>query len=1023
MRFWVLFLAASACAQVTTGSISGYVLDPSRKPIARATITLSQPAQGWVRTTATDATGLYLLPELPPAAYDIAVQAPGFEPARQGDIRIAVNTRLRADFHLPVSGLQQSVEVAATVDIIPRDSSELGLVIDRSRMEDLPLNRRDFLQLALLAPGVLPAVQNSQLSQRGGFAMHASGGREEFNGYLIDGADNNDRYEGTFALQPPVDGIEEFKIVTSAYSAEYGRSAGGQVNLITRAGGNRYHGSLYEYLRNQALDARNFFDASSPQKLIRNQFGVTFGGPIVKDRTFFFANFDGLREHDGLTSLALVPTAAERAGNLSAIGTPILDPFTRQPFPGNVIPASRISPVALQALKLFPATSDPAGNFLAQPVQTETFSQYNGRLDHSLSAAAQLTLRYSFGGQRLFDPYVNGQATVPGFGNDVTNTGHNAMVNYTHTISPRTIQSLRLGFGRTFRDVLTQNHALDVGKLWGVDWLNFNPRDFGYPLLKIGGFSPIGDSTGSPISRHVTNYQILESVSLLRGNHNIKIGGDLRNERLVGFLDFFARGQLSFSGAISGSGISDLLLGYPSFGLQATFDNRQALRSLASSFYAQDDWKIRPNLTLNLGLRYELQTPPTDPSNRMSILDPATGRIVNVGTPGVPRAGIRTDYTDFAPRVGFAWTPAAKWVIRGAYGVYYDPGMLVVNSSLYFNPPYFTVRAYFPTQTSLLSLTNPFPAGGGVVSPPSPNTLSPDLTTGYLQQWNMNVQRQFGSATTVSVAYGASKGTRLIRSRDLNQPQPGPGPVPSRRPNPQFSGIFFIESGANSSFQSLQLSLDRRLSRNFSVLASYTRSKSIDDTSAFLGTIPDKNFPQDSRNYRAERGLSSFDIPNRFVTAYIYHFRYGIDLRGITTVESGQPFTPILEFDNSNTGNSGGIFGSDRPNLLRNPVLSDPTPQRWFDTSAFALAPPFHFGDAGRNIVRGDGIANFDLAIDRRFVLREGVTLTADAESFNLFNHSQFDLPQLFADQPSTFGRVLSAKAPRQMQLSLRLAW
>jgi hypothetical protein len=914
-------------------------------------------------------------------------------------------------------------DVIATVPLIPTDSSELGTVIDQARIQDLPLNRRNFLQLALLAPGVLPAVQNSELSQRGGFAMHASGGREEFNSYLIDGVDNNDHYENSFALQPPVDSIQEFKIATSTYSAEFGRNAGGQVNLITRGGGNKFHGSLYEYLRNQSLDDRNFFDAGNPQKLIRNQFGVTAGGPVMKDRTFFFANFDGLRERDGLTRLTNVPTIAQRAGDLSDIGKPILDPLTRQPFPGGVIPASRFSPVGLQVLKLFPAAGDAAGDYLAQPVQTESISQFHGRLDHRISQAGQLTMRYSFGTQDLFEPYVQGQANVPGFGDYVTNTGHNAMIHYTHAVSPRTFQSLRLGFSRTFRDVQPQNHATDVGKLWGVDWLNIRPRDFGYPLFNIAGFPTVGDATQIPISRHITTYQIVEDVSLLRGNHSFKIGGELRNERLVGYLDYFARGSLSFSGAISGTGLSDLLLGFPSFGLQATFDNRQALRSLASSLYAQDDWKIRRNLTLNLGVRYELPVPPTDPSNRMSILDPSTGRIVNVGSNGIPRAGIRTDYHSLAPRVGFAWTPAPNWVVRGGYGVYFDSGMLVVNSSLYFNPPYFSVRTYFPTQTSLLTLSNPFPSGGGVAAPPSPNTLSPDLTSGYLQQWNLNIQRQLGGSTTVSAAYGASKGTHLIRSLDLNQPEPGPGAVALRRPVPAFAGIFYIESGANSSFQSLQLSMDRRLSHNFSVLASYTRSKSIDDTSAFLGTLPDKNFPQDSHNYRAERGLSSFDVPNRFVTAYVYHPGYGFEIRGITTLQSGQPFTPILRFDNSNTGNSGGIFGSDRPDLLRNPKLSNPSAERWFDKSAFAIAPPYHFGDAGRNIVRGPRLANFDIAIARRFTLHEGVTLTADAQSFNLFNHTQFDLPQLSADEPTTFGRILSAKAPRQLQFSLRLAF
>src|SRR5438270_311256 len=343
MRFWVFFLAVAAYGQVTTGSISGYVLDPRQKPVAGAEITASRSDRGLVRTVSTNDSGFYLLAELPPATYTISAKASPFVGAGT-ELSLAVNTRLHADFRLGLASLTHAVDVIATIQLVPTDSSELGIVFDQSRIQDLPLNRRDFLQLALLAPGVTPAVQNSELSQRGGFAMHASGGREEFNSYLIDGVDNNDHYENTFALQPSVDSIQEFKIVTSAYSAEYGRNAGGQVNLITRGGGNAFHGSLYEYLRNRSLDARNFFDSGSAQKLIRNQFGVTAGGPVAKDRTFFFAAFDGLRGRQGLTRLAVVPTAAERAGDLSASGKTILDPFTRQPFPVGRIPASRISP-------------------------------------------------------------------------------------------------------------------------------------------------------------------------------------------------------------------------------------------------------------------------------------------------------------------------------------------------------------------------------------------------------------------------------------------------------------------------------------------------------------------------------------------------------------------------------------------------------------------------------------------------------------------------------------------------------
>jgi hypothetical protein len=354
-------------------------------------------------------------------------------------------------------------------------------------------------------------------------------------------------------------------------------------------------------------------------------------------------------------------------------------------------------------------------------------------------------------------------------------------------------------------------------------------------------------------------------------------------------------------------------------------------------------------------------------------------------------------------------------------------GMLVMNSSLYFNPPFFNVQLAFPTAKSLLILNDPF--ANGFPAAPSPNTLSPDLTTGYLQHWNVDVQRQLSPSTVVSVAYAGSKGTHLIRSRDLNQPPPGPGPVAARRPYTGFGGIFFTESGGNSEFNALEVSLNRRLARDFSVLAAYTFSKSIDDTSAFLGTKPDKNFPQDSRNYRSERALSSYDTRQRFTSAYTYNLPgrqwwvRNSELRGIVVAQTGQPFTPILRTDNSNTGNTGGIFGSDRPDLLRNPALGHRTPERWFDTSAFAIPARYHFGSAGRNILEGPGLFTFDLAFSRRFALREGMSLSFDAEAFNVFNRTNFDLPERVADDPATFGRIFSAKAPRQIQFALRLAF
>jgi len=397
-----------------------------------------------------------------------------------------------------------------------------------------------------------------------------------------------------------------------------------------------------------------------------------------------------------------------------------------------------------------------------------------------------------------------------------------------------------------------------------------------------------------------------------------------------------------------------------------------------------------------------------------------------VGTNGVSRSGIRPDTNNFAPRIGFAWTPASNLVVRGGYGIYYDAGMFTTTTALYFNPPYFNIRVFFPTQTSLLTLENPFPLNGGFVPPASLSTLSPNLTTPYLQTWNFNVQREFHRVGTLSVAYAGSKGTHLIRSLDLNQPPPGPGDISSRAPYPAFSNIFFEESGGNSSFHSLQLSFNRPLARGLSLSAVYMFSKSMDDTSAFLGTQADRNFPQDSHNYHLERALSSFDMPQRFTLAWVYqlpgHSRLvrNTELRSIVTAQAGQPFTPILSFDNSNTGNVGGTFGSDRPNLVGDPHLSNPTPQEWFNTAAFQIPAKYTFGSAGRNILRGPGLASFDLSLLRRFYIRESSSISVEAQAFNLLNRVNFDLPQSIVDQTGSFGRIFSAKDPRLIQFALR---
>jgi len=1020
-----------AAAQVTTGSITGYVLDPANRPIAGAQVTASDSKRATVREASTDSRGLYYFADLPPAAYTLTSTAKNFS-AAEARVQVAVNADIRADFHLPIATRRQTVTVEGVVHALQSESGELGTVIDQSRIDSLPLNERDFLQLALLTPGVLPPVQNSELSTRDSFAMHANGGREEYNDYLLDGVDNNDQDVNRYVLQPSVDTIQEFKIATNSYSAEYGRNAGGQVNVITRSGSNEWHGFAYDYLRNRDLDARNFFDGSVKPEYIRNQFGGGIGGSIVKNRTFFYVTGDSLRELSGLSQLATVPTAAERTGDLSALGTTVVDPYTQAPFPGNRIPASSIDPLAAKVLAMYPLPNLPGtvGNYLAQPIGLDNTWQFNGRLDQIITDKDRLTLRYSYGHNNLYEPYAENSTQVPGYGDYLYDRGHNALIHYDHVFSPRTIDSLTLGLNLATRLLLPQNYQTNVNQLWGVNYLPTDPKDYGFPSISVAGLSPVGDVTSLPIDRHPLTYQVTDALSTLRGNHALKIGVEYRWLAQNGILDVYGRGSMSFAGALSGSGIGDLLLGLPTFSIQSTFNNTQTLRTSSTNAYVQDDWKVTPRLTLNLGLRYEFNTPPTDPTNRMSAFDFATGQVEQVGTNGLSRSGIQPDYKDFAPRVGFAWSITPHTVMRGGYGIYYDAGMVVVNSALYFNPPYFNIRVFFPSSAGLLTLANPFPLNLSYVPPASLSTLSPNLTTANIQAWNYTLQRELPSAGTLTLSYAGSKGTHLIYSRNINQPPPEAGDPSANAPNPAFGGIDYIDSGANSSFNSLQVTFNRPLQRDVSVLASYTFSKSIDDTSAFEPVQTDQNFPQNSYDYHAERALSSFDMRNRGVVAYVwrlpFHNRWlrNFENSGIVTAQSGQPFTPQLEFDNSNTGNTGGAGnGYDRPDVVGNWRLANPSAQEWFNTAAFAIPPQYTFGNAGRNILIGPGLFTVDTSLARRFQVGERSAIVFEAQAFNALNRVNFQMPQSFADVPSTFGRIFSANPPRQIQFALRYSF
>jgi hypothetical protein len=709
----------------------------------------------------------------------------------------------------------------------------------------------------------------------------------------------------------------------------------------------------------------------------------------------------------------------------------VQSPFTGVTYPGNVIPASQISPHAAQVLALFPEpnVAGSSGNYLSNPIGVTNQNEGTARMDRKISDTGQLTLRYTYGRQDLFEPFAENQTELPGFGDYVYNRGHNVLLHYQRTFGPGTTNSVLAGFNRAIRQLLVQNHDVNVNREWGVSYLPAVARDYGYPGISVTGYSRVGDVASLPIDRADNTYQLGDNLTLIRGTHSIKIGGEYRALQENGYIEVYARGQIDFTGALTNSGIGDLLLGLPTLGIHSQYTGPQTMRSKSASAYIQDDWKVRHNLTLNLGLRYEYDSPATDPTNRMATFDFQTGTTAQVGTGGISRSGTHGWGGGFGPRVGFAWSPMSHTVIRGGYGIYYDSGMFVVNSALYFNPPYFTVSVYFPSATSLITLANPFASANGYVPPAALSILSPDFKPAYVQQWNFNIQREVEKLGVISVAYAGSKGTDLPRSLDINQPSPGPGDIGSRAPYPAYSNILETESGGNSEYQSLQVSFRRPLAAGLSMLASYTFSKSIDDTSSFLPEPADQNFPQNSHNYRLERALSSYTVPNVATIALVYripgrsNWTRGFELSGIITAESGQPFTPALSTDNSNTGNTGGNFGIDRPNITGNPTLPNPSVQEWFNVRDFSIPPQYTFGNAGRNILWGPGVSTTDVSLRRTFIMRAESRLTGEVQAFNAFNRANFSQPDAFADQPLTFGKIFSAKDPRQIQFSLRFAF
>ena len=1036
----VALLAAAASAQTPGATIRGVVLDQTGARLPDVRISVLREATNQTRQGVSDRQGNFAFAELPPGRYSIEAQLPGFTLYRhRAELGVGQELWLEPELVVTTSATITTGGAESRVPVIEKNTPAMTTVIDQEVVSNLPLDGRNFLELALLAPGTAPAPQGSASSVRGDFAFSVNGGREDFNNYILDGVYNVDPKLGTPAVRPPVDGIQEFETATSTYDASFGRNGAGQINVQTRSGSNMASGTVYEFLRNGALDSRNFFapEGEPDPEYSRHQFGGSAGGPIVRNRTFFFADYERTRLREGITRVTNVPTAEERVGNFSQtlLRRPV-NPFAGFAFgfPGDQIPPNFIHPVgrAIAALYPLPNRTTPLANYVSSPILRDDIHQFDAKVEHNLGDALRLGVRYSVADRGLIEPFAGAAfSLVPGFGNDVQRLGQNAAFTLTRA-SSRYVNDLRVGYNRVGIGVFPESTATTNATV-GLPALSANPRDAGLSLISIAGYSPLGHEYNNPQESTSQTIQINDTATVAWGAHLVKAGVEWYGIRQSAYRDVQARGFLTFvQQGYTGNALADLLLGLPVATGGARLDNPQNLRTSTWSLFVNDDWRAGRRLTVSAGLRYDRAAAPVDKDDRANLYDPARGTVVQVGTEGMPRGGYTADGNNFAPRLGLAWTldDLERWLVRGGYGIYYNQGALATSEGLFFNPPYFNLGVYFPGPgLPALTLSNPFPANFPVFIPQSATAYQRDLETPWMEHWNVNIEHELSRGRAVQLAYLGSRGHDLISARDLNQPQARPV-TPNLRPNPGFADITLIESRASSKYNALQMKFRQRIDDGLSYLLSYTYGRSTDDASGFFTSAGDPNFPQNSLDPGAERGRSSFDVRHRTSLSLSYTlpfsgsvWRDDWQLHAVGTLQSGRPFTVAVhpDIDISNTGRSNLGFGNnDRPNVTGDPSLpaGDRSETRWFNTAAFSMPQFGTFGNSGRNTLEGPGYRNLSLAVVKLVPLG-AARLQLRFEMFNVLNHSNFDLPDAFLGSP-TFGQILSAGSPRRVQFGIK---
>jgi len=1087
--------AGMLCAQ-SVGTISGTVKDSSGAVVPGATVTARNQGTGVARETLTDQAGRFVIPLLPVGSYTVSASMSGFRTAEVRDIALEVQQSRTVDFTLEVAAISTEVTVTSQVAQVEveRADATLGQIIHSEQVADLPLNGRNFVQLALLGPGTstgqtggfLSGGPSSEVSYRGTMSLSAQGMRENANDWLFDGIDNNELTAGGIAILPSIDAIREFRVMTYNFSAQYGSRGGTTVLVSTKSGTNELHGTVFEYLRNEALDARNFFDGPQKRKYKQNQYGFSLGGPIRRDSTFFFGDFQGNNIREGLTILTTVPTALMHQGIFTESfpnapaptiynpRTTRIDPATgkyvRDQFTGGIIPPDQIDPIGKKLLDLLPMptyTDRLSGNYLSNPIRRLDDYMWNARVDHNFAGDDRLFVRFSFENAKAYRP-----SGLPGFGalsafnsnQNFTTRARNIAVSETHVFRPDTINQFTAGYNRVFNYIRSYGYLSNKAQELGIPGANLGtPETSQLTQITIRNFAGIGDRQYSPYQGGTNVYQASDSLVLVRGAHTLNVGfttrimqlNTLGNNAYAGTFTFDAFFTAGFraDGTLNGSTghpVASLLMGLPTSGgrnneLDGSIRGR---RWKEFRGFIDDSWTVRPNLSLTLGFAYSVTTPLHEAADRFANFDFYSGKAF-IAEKGRDRTvGVKTDYSNVQPRIGFAWSPfgGGDTVLRGGYGIFHDVSAMGGTQGLYQNPPYSNAYAFTSDNiTPVRTLATGFPDNTKRQDPATYTgdwrTQQLDFKQGLIQQWNLNLQRSLPWSTLFSVAYAGTRGTRLMmKNQNLNTATPGPGfNPPSRRPYPQYNGIFATMSRGWLDYHSMQVRVERRAASGLYLLGSYTYSKGI--TNGLRQEItgdPGTNYFPLAAWPDADKGLAATDLRHNFTLSYLYRLPFGKgqtflgdlkgvpqailggwQLNGITNVRSGFP----LGFTTAN--NQSGTALTNRPNVVCNPRLDNPTVGKWFDTACFAAPPAGTLGNAGRTIggLYGPRQVNFDLSIYKMFTIAEGRTLQFRTEVFNIFNHAQFATPNTTFGNPS-FGQILSTiKSPRQVQFALKIVF